>query len=195
MIEGNHNNKTGIFITAYSDKSVFSDINSLTDGELYMSNTNKDNLSFTVEKLNANVLFAFTDEMTSDNLLKNNIRYRYIQSLNFGNESIGKTTLKMSDIEKGIDFIDIALFDDNFLTLYDIEINADNNKQTFKCKVKQSGNMKLRLPVYTIYITDENEKEEKIISMDGIFSYTTLDQEISVRATVDNILDICSGVA
>lgn len=196
LIEGNHNSKQGIFITAYSDKSVFSDINGLSDGELYISNTNKDNLAFTVEKLNANVLFAFTDEVPADDLLKNNIKYTYVRSLNFGNENIGKATLKISDIENGIHFIDIALFDDKCLTLYDIEINTDNSKQTFKCKAKTSDNLKLLLPVDTLYITDENQKEKKLISMDnGEFSYAMSGQEIIVRAELNNIFDICSDVA
>ena len=193
LIEGDYNGKHGIFITAYSDKSIFSDITGLSHGDLSLINTNGTNISCSVEKLNSYVLFAFSNEMQKNDLLKNELNYAYIRSLCFDNDSTGKTTIKISDIKNGMKSINIDLYDDVYLTLYDIEIKPINDEFTVKFKIKPSDNLKLTDPIYTLYINHKNANEEKLNSINGVFSYTTSEQEINIRATVDNIYDTRSG--
>lgn len=182
IFEEKYDDKVGLVITVYSDKSIFSDIIDININKVELIG---ENININLKKINSKSTFIYSDQ--TDLIASNcNIDYSYDAHLSYNNKNDGSISVKIDDVNK-LNPIKINLFEDNYIIIEKISIDNLNNTT---CLISSSENLKGISSVgRKIYIDDGKEEVQLIEIEKDLFTGKISEnaEKLNIRIVVPNI--------
>lgn len=202
IYRGKYKEKSGIFITALSDDSIFDNESiSVTDPEISLVFSNGKKVKYSTEILDNRVIFIFNTDTNIHTSGSYKIDYKYSLHTSFDSKETGIITLNRTDTKNFVPY-DITLFDDVYFTLENVSItenNTEKNKSDITVNITPCNYLSSGVPTIGQAVFVDYGDGEKKLTRIGDNEYTCLIptdfEQITIRFTASNIYASCLGTS
>lgn len=197
VIPGLHGEKQGIFISTYTDKSVFSDFTFNTDNETdsyFLFDKNDTVTTGKAEKLGKNVQFVSFDDITSEGIKNGTFEYNYTAHLSYDSKDSGSVIIKAQDINETFETIKVNIFGDYYFTVEEAVLNKKEFKlRIIPCDLLKSGFSSMGINALVTYGSEDEVKMIETEKYNYMISPSEESEEFKIRMVVPNIYETLSG--